>query len=424
MPDALVPPAPIVTDMKKSAVRRVLILIGRMDKLMILVQFFLIAVGVLFIFGAGQEVGGAFAGFWKRQLAWALAGSVCFASISLLDYRLLGRWAWALYLLGIVLLILVYPFGIVLNGARSWLPVPGLGATLQPAELAKPATLLFCAWLLSRPFARKTGLVSLVLVSLSMGIPVVLILLQPDSGTALVYIPCTAAMIFVAGLSWRWVMLGIMTVGLAVPVVYPHLRNHQKDRIKVFLEPPMEMAVAAAEPLLPEERAADLTRFKDQFLQRTSDVVNSDWNAHQSLLAVGSGGLWGKGFMKGTQHVLGFLPKTVAPTDFIFSVIAEEAGFVGATALVCAFIAIMLCFLRTAMLARDELGMYIAVGGAVIFFTHAFINIGMTIQAAPIIGIPLPFVSYGGSFMLGTMILAGLVQSVHIRRKRHPGDNH
>ena len=128
----------------------------------------------------------------------------------------------------------------------------------------------------------------------------------------------------------------------------------------------------------------------------------------------------GKGYLQGTQHVLGYLPKTVAPTDFIFSVIAEETGFLGAAGLLGIMTCLLLCYCRTALLAGRPLGTFIAMGCAVIMATHAVINVGMTVQAAPIIGIPLPFVSYGGSFMLGTMVLAGLVQNVHIHRPR-PG---
>jgi len=217
-------------------------------------------------------------------------------------------------------------------------------------------------------------------------IPAVLICLQPDWGTALVFVPFTVVIVFLAGIPWKWVAGGCLAVLLAGPLIYQTLEPHQKNRIRTFVQP-------------------------------SQDVSDAGWNAHQSLLAVGSGGLWGKGFMKGTQHVLGFLPRTVAPTDFIFSVIAEEAGFVGAGAVVCAFLGVILCCLRTAALASDDLGCYVAAGVAAVIFTHVYINIGMTVQAAPIIGIPLPFVSYGGSFMVSVMICAGMVQSVHVRRR-------
>lgn len=217
-------------------------------------------------------------------------------------------------------------------------------------------------------------------------VPVLLVGLQPDWGTALVFVPMALAVVLVAGLGWRWIACGLLLVVVAAPMLYRTcLAPHQKARIRTFLRP-------------------------------SEDVSRTGWNAHQSLLAVGSGGLRGKGFQKGTQHVLGFLPRNVAPTDFIFSVVAEESGFLGAGGLVVAFAVLVLRCLRTAALARDDFGAYLAVGVAAMFLTHAYINAGMTVRAFPIIGIPLPFVSYGGSFMLNTMISAGLVQSVYVRR--------
>jgi len=192
--------------------------------------------------------------------------------------------------------------------------------------------------------------------------------------------------IFVSGLAWKWLLLGlILGVALTVPVYQFGLASRQQDRIRTFLHP-------------------------------SNDISDAGWNAHQSLLAVGSGGFTGKGFMKGTQNVLGFLPRTVAPTDFVFSVVAEENGFIGAAVIMISLIGIVICCLRTAMVAADDFGAYLSVAVAALFFLHTYINVGMTIQAAPIIGIPLPFVSYGGSFMLSCMICAGLIQSVYIRR--------
>ena len=388
-----------------------------MDVVQLLLQILLLCVGIAFIYGAGQEVGGDFASMWKRQVGWALCGLLFFFTVVLFDYRLLGRWSWALYGLGLLLLALVFPFGAELNNAKSWLKLPGTAIRIQPAELAKPATLVFIAWLASRPFFRHSHVDLLALPAfLAVSVPVLLIALQPDYGTALVFFPFTFAIVFAAGLSWRWILPGFALVLIAAPLVYPRLAPHQRDRIKVFLEPPADGLLAMTAPLLPANEEAALMATKERFFKRSTAVIDTDWNAHQSLLAVGSGGLWGKGFMHGTQHVLGFLPRTVAPTDFIFSVIAEETGFVGAGAVLCAFMGLILCMVRTALLASDDFGSYLACGVAVFFFTHVFINVGMTMRATPIIGIPLPFVSYGGSFMLGTMLCAGLAQSVHVRR--------
>jgi rod shape determining protein RodA len=264
------------------------------------------------------------------------------------------------------------------------LRLPWGEVTLQPAELAKPATLLFLSWLVSRPALRLHRMWFLVSVSVVTAIPVVLICIQPDWGTAAVFVPMALVVVFLGGLRWRWIAMGLVGILAAAPVVSRSLDQHQKERIEIFLQP-------------------------------AKDVSDAGWNAHQSLLAVGSGGVWGKGFMAGTQHVLGFLPRPVTPTDFIFSVVGEETGFIGAGAVVCAFLGVILCCLRSAASAADEFGVFLSAGMAALLFVHVYVNIGMTVQVAPIVGIPLPLVSYGGSFMLSVMIGVGLVQSVHVR---------
>lgn len=343
----------------------------------------LLFAGVLFVYGTGQHTGGRFASFWMKQLIWIALGGIAFGVTVLVDYRWLGKWSWLFYLGSVVLLILVLGMGREIHGARSWLVIPG--GTLQPSELGKPATLLALAWVGSRPtrwFGRLKLAVGVLVLA---GVPMFLIALQPDYGTALVYLPVALVIVFLGGISYKWLLAAGIAVLLMAPVGYGSLAEHQKERIQTFVHP-------------------------------SDDISDAGWNAHQSLLAVGSGGLWGKGYMKGTQHVLGFLPRTVAPTDFVFSVVAEETGFVGAGAMVCAFFGILVCCLRAAVLAPDRFGMFLASGAAVLFFVHTYVNIGMTIRAAPIIGIPLPFVSYGGSFMLCTMITVGLVQNVYIGR--------
>ena len=210
-------------------------------------------------------------------------------------------------------------------------------------------------------------------------------------------------------------------MAVSVPMLFNHLKTYQQDRVKVFVEAPATELLDLTAPLLSERTEEHARQALADFLKPQDGKRKSDdWNAIQSLLAVGSGGFSGKGYLKGTQHVLGYLPRTIAPTDFIFSVIAEETGFLGSSMLIALFAGLMLCFCRTALLARDRLGSFLAVGVTIIFATHIVINIAMTIRMGPIIGLPLPFVSYGGSFMLGTMLLAGLVQSVELhRRRRH-----
>ena len=408
--------------MRDSAWRDCLQRLGRLDKLALLFHLLLLLTGIAFIYGVGIEIGGDMATKWYMQVAWLAAGTVLYLFCALTDYHRLGHFSWLLYAFSLLLLILVLLVGLKINNARSWLRL-GAGINIQPAEFAKPATLLFMAWAVTHPAWRRSPVPSWLLVGLIALPPFALVLLQPDFGTGLVFLPVSLTIAFLKGLRWRWLLLGAAAAITLAPVLYLRLSPYQQTRIKVFLEPPAHAAIVAIAPFVPDAQLDALRRRQDQFFAQDANRPRDNWNALQSLLAIGSGGMTGKGYLKGTQHILGYLPKNVAPTDFIFSVIAEETGFFGAATLMVAFIGFILCCCRTALLAADEFGICLAAGVAAILATHVFVNIAMTVQAAPIIGIPLPFVSYGGSFMLSTMILAGLAQSVHIHRDGHLRDD-
>ena len=191
---------------------------------------------------------------------------------------------------------------------------------------------------------------------------------------------------FVSGVRVKHLML-VIVLGLALaPVAWMKLKDYQKARLTVFLDP-------------------------------SKDPLGAGWNLNQSLIAVGSGGLRGKGYLQGTQNLLGYLPRTVAPNDFLFSVIAEEEGFVGSACVVGLYAAVLASGLRIAARARDRLGMLLATGVVVMLFFHIFINVGMTIGLVPITGLPLPLLSYGGSFVLASMTALGLLQNVWIHRR-------
>ncbi len=362
---------------------------------------------------------GAMSSRWQHQLVVALMGCGVYAIAAGVDYHLWAKHSWLFYVGCLLLLVWVLIFGKTLNNTRGWLLVPGIGL-VQPVELAKPATLLLLSWLGTRPMLRHTSLgawMPTLLLSLTTLLPILLICLQPDFGTAMVFVPMTMVLIFLAGLSWRWFALGAILLLLLSPAFYTRLKPYQKDRVKVFIAPPAVASVNAVGSILPDATAKKLEQKLANFLEPASGERRyDDWNAVQSLLAVGSGGVFGKGYLRGTQHSLGYLPRTIAPTDFIFSVIAEETGFLGAGTILALLAGLVLCFCRTAMTAVDDLGVFMATGVTILFTTHIIINVSMTIQAAPIVGIPLPFLSYGGSFLLGTMFLAGLVQSVQIHR--------
>lgn len=385
-----------------------------LDWIALLLQLVLLVLGVAMIYGIGQKAGGSLADKWLRQIIWIIIGFAVYLGAALIDYRQLGRFSWIFYLLAIISLLAVIPLGSVLNSSRSWLNVPGIGM-VQPSEPAKVTTLLFLAWCLSHPSIKSSKIPLPLLAFAILFPPLLLIMIQPDYGTALVYFPFSFVVLFVNGLRWRWIGISMLVGIIFLPLAYTMLKPHQKGRINVFLKAPANFLHVAASPLMSEAGREAWQRHHDEFFKDTETLGGGDWNAKQSLLAVGSGGFRGKGYMQGTQHILGYLPRTVAPTDFIFSVIAEEYGFLGSTTVILTLVFLIILACRTAILADNDFAASLVMGGTAILATHAFINIGMNFQAAPIIGIPLPFISYGGSFMVTTMAIAGLVQNVHTR---------
>ena len=357
----------------------------RMDWLTAASMLALIAVGILFIFSASHQDDAQLSELTQRQIVWALAGIVAFFGAVAMDYRNVGRVAWAVYAGCMVLLLLLFVVGKKVHGATSWMSL--FGIQLQPSELAKLGTILLLARYLSEPARDIAHLRSLAIALALVGLPFLLILQQPDFGTASTLLPLALAMLFVAGLPLRYIVIvAIIGVLAAVPGWFL-LDDYQRERVLVFFDP-------------------------------GRDPRGTGWNSIQSGIAVGSGGLTGKGYMMGTQNILGFLPRTVAPTDFIFSVIAEEMGFVGSAVLLLLFAVLLVGCIRAALASRDKFGRLLAVGVAALLFFHVFVNMAMTVGLVPITGLPLPLVSYGGSFMICTMAGLGLVQSVYARRFR------
>ncbi|OGV48232.1 MAG: rod shape-determining protein RodA [Lentisphaerae bacterium GWF2_52_8] len=353
----------------------------RADLLQIIPTLVLLCIGLLFIYSTGQQVGGNTpTAFFKKQLLFAGIGLCAWLFIALSDYRYLKHLSWLLYPFTLVLLVLVFFIGVKVYGARRWLDFGGI--RLQPAELAKFAVLFLSATVLTIRGFDINKLSSILLLGLIGGVPFLLIMRQPDLGSSLVLLPLMASLILTARLRYKYIIIGLLFVMIAVPSAYPFLKDYQKERIMAFLDP-------------------------------DHDPKGSGWNQLQAELAVGSGGLWGKGYMQGTQNTLGFLPQTVSNTDFIFSVIAEETGFAGSLLVVSMYAMLVLSACRTAVFACDSFGRYIAIGIAAIFFTHSIINIGMSVRLMPVTGVPLPLISYGGTFLLSTMVALGILQSVY-----------
>ncbi len=361
-------------------------LLGRLDWTMVLAIAALLMVGITFIYSASYRSDDLPAGsFFEKQILWALMGIGIFLVFAAVDYHQLRDASWALYALGLVLLILVLLIGKKVYGAYRWLNL--FGIQVQPSEFAKVATMIALARFLSRPGRSMAPLKLVGQVLLIMAVPFLLILKEPDLGTASVLVPVAFFMMFAAGVPIRTLALLVLIGILLMPLGWFVLGDYQRERILVFLDP-------------------------------GRDPLGAGWNKIQSAIAVGSGGFWGKGYLRGTQNLLGFLPRTVAPTDFIYSVIAEEMGFAGSTLLLALYATVLTGGIRAALLARDKMGRLLAVGVTSSLFFHVAVNMAMTIGLLPITGLPLPLLSYGGSFMISTMIGLGIVQSVYIRRFR------
>ena len=359
----------------------------------------LIGTGLLFIYSTGAQIGGDHAAsFFFRQLRWIGAGGILWLFCSLIDYRKIQYRILAVlfYLVTIVLLVLVFFIGVKVYGATRWLSIAPLGMRLQPSEFCKLALVMVLSAMFASPMFKVNRLPCLLLGAGTVALPFVLIVREPDLGSALILLPIYLAILFTAGLKWRYILLAGVAISILGGAVVlneamqfrPMLKEYQRDRIRVFLNPEL-------------------------------DRTDTGYNSYQARLAVGSGGLTGKGIGEGTQNTLGFLPQTVSNNDFIFSVIAEEVGFLGCLLLLAAYLALFYSIIRTAFLTVDPFGRYLAVGIAGIFFTHCFINIGMSIGLAPVTGLSLPFVSYGGSFMLMGLAACGLLQSVYRYRNSH-----
>jgi rod shape determining protein RodA len=285
----------------------------------------------------------------------------------------------------------------------------------QPSEFAKLAFILAQAQFLSRPVEELRVLLTFWKSIGLMLLPFVLILKEPDLGSALVLLPTGLAILFVAGIPRRYLVrllggVGILSVLFVANVLYAptqwqiKLEDYQRRRLLVYF--------GKEESPRPGASKAEQARLRKQ-------QFDDSHNVRQALISVGSGGLTGKGWRRGTQNALGYLPRAVAHNDFIFSVIAEESGFVGSVIVLTLYGAVLFSGIRIAGQARDRLGKTMAVGVVTLIFSHVFINIGMNIRIMPVTGVPLPLLSYGGSSVLGSLIAMGMLQNVYIYRRTY-----
>jgi rod shape determining protein RodA len=320
--------------------------------------------------------------YYFKQLVWYCAGLIVMVISFLINYKLLDRWANAIYAICILLLICVLLFGKHVGGARRWLILGPL--SIQPSEFVKIAVIICLARYYSKiANIRGLNLRELLTPLISAAIPFFLIVRQPDLGTAMLVVLIASSMTVFVKIERRSFLYIIASCTITIPMVWFFLKGYQKKRILTFLNPEL-------------------------------DPLGAGYHIIQSKIAIGSGMISGKGFLKGTQNALSFLPEQ--HTDFIFSVLAEEVGFVGSMIPLLIFMMLIIWGLNVAYRCRDPFGTILAVGISSMIFWQVFINVGMAMGLMPIVGVPLPFISYGGSSIVAMMICIGLLMNVSMRR--------
>lgn len=325
--------------------------------------------------------------FYLRQLYWFCFGFIGFLFIIMIDYRHIIRFAYILFMVGVAMLIIVIFFGRAGMGAQRWLMIGPL--SFQPSEFFKILFIITLSRYLSE--TAQHGLFNLKellkIFAIFVVIPFILIIKQPDLGTAVMLILFFITMVMVAGVKKRIAILTIIVCLISIPfignIMWDNLRDYQKHRLAAFIEP-------------------------------SADPRGVGYHIIQSKVTIGSGGLFGKGYMKGTQGPLRFLPER--HTDFIFSIFAEEWGFIGCVFLFGLYIFLLMKGFDTAKKARDIEGRFLALGATSALSFYFIINVGMTLGMVPVVGIPLPFFSYGGTAMLSNFIALGIIENVRMRR--------
>lgn len=368
-------------------------LIKKFDWFLFILIIFLVIVGLVAISSATNVDDTGDFSFVKKQIVWFIIGCVAIAVIISFDYNNICDFAIYLYIIGILMLVAVLIFGTRINGAKSWFVFKGI--SMQPSEFVK----IICIISLSKhiqkikeksnDFGIEDGLnniINILVLLVHVGIPVVLIMKQPDWGTAAVFLLIMFSILFVAGISFKYIIGAVGAAIVIFPLLFLYVMDeYQKNRFISFLNP-------------------------------EADPLGTGYHVIQSKIAIGSGKLFGKGLYNGPQTQMGYLPEQ--QTDFIFSVIGEELGFIWTSIIISVYIIILIRMLYLATKSKDELGSYIMTGIAVMIFSHVLINVGMTIGLLPVMGIPLPFISYGGSSLLTNMVAIGLILNITMRRKR------
>jgi rod shape determining protein RodA len=389
----------------------------------------LLVFGLIAIYSATNGTGDT--SLFYRQLAWALFGIIAMLFVNYNDVRFIRDNTYIFYAIGILLLVAVLIYGKKIAGQTSWMKIGFI--SFQPSEIAKMATILALARFLSDDDTNIRSIRDLLIAFGISFVPIVLIMLQPDMGTMLTFLPLIATMLIMAGFDIYILMLIVFPVILIVSgffniyfiftiaailmtilfVKHKKLRFHQLLIMGSGLAASLLTNRFSSEILKPHQ----IKRIQT-FIDPMTDPRGAGYNALQAKIAISSGGFWGKGFLEGTQTQLRFIPAQW--TDFIFCVIAEELGFVGASILIALYLTLILRIIW-AIFSINNKFVELTLGGFVsLLFVHVFVNVGMTLGIVPVIGVPLPFVSYGGSSLVGNMIMVGLAMNFY-RNKRSLG---
>jgi rod shape determining protein RodA len=357
-------------------------LVQNFDWLLLALVAAIAGIGLMNLYSAGFSRAPGATPLYLKQMYWLSLGLALMVLAFLCDYRYLEKLGYPVYLLSLVLLAAVLLGGKVAGGSRRWLPLGPMA--FQPAELLKIGIILALATYFSRrPRVEPLRFRELIVPGLMVLTPVALIVKQPDLGSAILVLLVSASITLFVGVRWKTLLVGALALVLGSPLIWSFLKDYQKQRLLTFLNP-------------------------------EGDPLGAGYHILQSMIAVGSGQFWGKGLLHGTQSQLYFLPEQ--HTDFVFSVFAEEWGFVGAAALLLLFAALTLWGLQIARDCKERFGHLLALGVTALLFWQVFINLCMVTGLMPVVGIPLPLFSYGGSSLITTLLALGFLMNIRMRR--------
>lgn len=351
------------------------------DWMLFFAMIILVSFGILMIYSTSFSTGQLLSNLYIRQIVYALLGLGGFIAVSRLDYKIFAQLSWFLYFLALILLVVTFVWGISTRGSTRWIDFGWI--RLQPTEVMKPVLIAVLALYYSTQ--EKINLKAFLVGFMLAVIPALLVFRQPDLGSAVILMGIWLLMTLVSGASWKYLFGFALVLILVLPVGFNSLHDYQKSRLTTFINP-------------------------------SSDPQGSGYNIIQSIIAVGSGQVTGRGFGRGTQSHLNFLPEQ--QTDFIFATMAEELGFVGVSIVLTIFLILVVRVVKIAQSAPDQFSFLLVIGVLSMLLLQLLINVGMNIGILPVTGITLPFISFGGSSLVALMISLGLVESIARYRKK------